>query len=365
MKSGQSIRVKTVKNRTYYVARIQRDGRVYEKSLGSTETTKLSEAKRRLREALFELEQSRDSEKSSPTFGEVWSRAITEIGRVKQWKRADHEVAIRRRIAAHALKPLGHLQISEIATADIRSVLAPLWYQRNSIANALRQNLSMIFSWCLAQGMTRNADPARWKGNLEFFFPAPQKIHPTRHHTAPTMDELQLVVRKCREEKTPPARLILFIIATAGRRDECRLAKAEEIEGETWIMPAVRRKDGKPFPHRVPMSTLAKIALKGAPKQGYLFSLTKGRPMAMQTVRNYFHKIVGRSPTIHGIRSAFRDWAAREEIPEVLAEKSLSHVWGSTVTQSYLRDDLLEKRRDVMERWSSALLGTVLHQRQS
>ena len=37
------------------------------------------------------------------------------------------------------------------------------------------------------------------------------------------------------------------------------------------------------------------------------------------------------------------------------AEKALGHAWGNNVTRAYYRTDLLEQRREVMQRWADVL----------
>lgn len=59
---------------------------------------------------------------------------------------------------------------------------------------------------------------------------------------------------------------------------------------------------------------------------------------------------------MHGMRSAFRDWCAETGEDWAASEKALSHAVGSAVTQSYLRSDLLEERRGIMQRWGDFLL---------
>lgn len=56
--------------------------------------------------------------------------------------------------------------------------------------------------------------------------------------------------------------------------------------------------------------------------------------------------------TVHGFRSTFRDWAAEQPgVSREVAELSLAHTIGSDVERAYARSDLLEKRRQLMERW--------------
>ena len=56
--------------------------------------------------------------------------------------------------------------------------------------------------------------------------------------------------------------------------------------------------------------------------------------------------------TVHGFRSSFRDWVAEEAgAARELAESALAHQVGSDVERAYARSDLLERRRELMERW--------------
>ncbi len=65
-------------------------------------------------------------------------------------------------------------------------------------------------------------------------------------------------------------------------------------------------------------------------------------------------KRMGRSDlTVHGFRSSFRDWAAersnyRSEIPEM----ALGHSVGTETEKAYLRTDLFQKRRRLMNEWA-------------
>ena len=57
--------------------------------------------------------------------------------------------------------------------------------------------------------------------------------------------------------------------------------------------------------------------------------------------------------TVHGFRSAFRDWAGeRTNFPREVAEAALAHVVGNETERAYRRGDALEKRRALMEAWA-------------
>jgi hypothetical protein len=71
--------------------------------------------------------------------------------------------------------------------------------------------------------------------------------------------------------------------------------------------------------------------------------------MAMTTVLRRMQKT---NVTVHGFRSTFRDWAAeRREFPREVAEMALSHAAGDKVETAYLRGDLFDKRRALMNAW--------------
>ena len=68
----------------------------------------------------------------------------------------------------------------------------------------------------------------------------------------------------------------------------------------------------------------------------------------------------GRRPglTVHGFRSAFRDWAAEATPhPGEVVEMALAHAIRDTTERAYRRGDLLEKRRALMDDWGAHLCG--------
>lgn len=60
----------------------------------------------------------------------------------------------------------------------------------------------------------------------------------------------------------------------------------------------------------------------------------------------------GEPPTVHGFRSAFRDWASEKTDYGVeVMEAALAHVKSDKVQAAYARSDLLERQRPLMEEW--------------
>ena len=55
---------------------------------------------------------------------------------------------------------------------------------------------------------------------------------------------------------------------------------------------------------------------------------------------------MGTESSVHGMRSAFRDWAGNvSNFPHEVVETALAYVIGDKAEQAYRRSDALEKRR--------------------
>ncbi len=63
---------------------------------------------------------------------------------------------------------------------------------------------------------------------------------------------------------------------------------------------------------------------------------------------------MGAEFTVHGFRSAFRDWVGEQtHFPREIAEAALAHVVGDATERAYRRGDALEKRRELMNTWAA------------
>ena len=59
----------------------------------------------------------------------------------------------------------------------------------------------------------------------------------------------------------------------------------------------------------------------------------------------------------HGFRSSFKGWARQRDVDELLSDFALAHIEGSATVATCARDDLLDKRRPVMQAWPTAYRG--------
>ena len=76
--------------------------------------------------------------------------------------------------------------------------------------------------------------------------------------------------------------------------------------------------------------------------------------MSADTLRQRFMRI-GIETTPHGMRAAFRTWAAESGVPREIAEAALAHTNRDKTEDPYLRTDYFEQRRDLMQHWADYL----------
>ena len=82
----------------------------------------------------------------------------------------------------------------------------------------------------------------------------------------------------------------------------------------------------------------------------------RGRRLDAKTLRNAL-QVAGVEASVHGMRSAFRSWAAETGQRWDAAETALAHQIGNDVERSYQRSDLLDARRPIMEAWAEHVGG--------
>jgi integrase len=160
-----------------------------------------------------------------------------------------------------------------------------------------------------------------------------------------------------REIDTAAARALEFLILTAARTGEVLGARWPEIDlgSKVWAIPADRMKAGRG--HRIPLcgravEILEKLAQ--AKISEFIFPGRRvGKPLSHVAMAKVIARMGVKEATVHGFRSAFRDWAGNEtHFAREVAEAALAHVVGDAAEQAYRRSDALEKRRELMESWA-------------
>jgi integrase len=181
----------------------------------------------------------------------------------------------------------------------------------------------------------------------------------------------QELLAELESDSEPITRIFQFVLATASRCGAARLAKLRHIDlkAKTWTIPVEDLKDSA---HRrealvIPLNDVALAAI--SPGSGrYIFVNDRGQPFTERDITYFTRKLrrrhpdwidpaTGRAFTAHGCRSMFRSWAAARHEPRDVVEVAMGHQPYGMVESVYQRDDLLEPRRDLMQRWGRHCRG--------
>ena len=335
-------------------------GRAVNVGLGPFPVVNLSEARQRALDNRRMVEQGGDPRKPSgsavPTFAEACERVV-EI-HAATWKGGGRTVdQWRASLRDYALPRLGSKKVDTIAPADVLAVLLPIWTTKHATADRLRVRIGAVMRWAIAEGH-RADNPA----GEAITAALPRQNGGTRHHRTVAHRELADVLGKVRASGawTCTKLALEFIALTATRAAEVRGMTWAEVDGATWTIPAGRMKTGRE--HRVPLSGAARRvldearAVSGGGADDRVFPSQTGKQIANAVLLRLLTDLQANTTT-HGLRSAFRSWAADQGVDRELAEAALAHTVKG-VESAYQRSDMHERRRELMERWAD-YIGTA------
>ena len=358
-----------------WVYRFKDKGRVRELGLGSVTVRKLKAARELAGEMRAAYADGRDpaellrddAKPQGMTFTQC-AEALIEAKR-PGWRNAKHAQQWQNTLRDYAYKTLGTKDPNDVTIADIKAILLPIWPTKTETATRVRQRIEAVLDYAAVHGLCDSAgNPARWKGVLDKVLPKPEKVRTKEHHAAAPYVELPGIMAALRDKGHVSALALRFIILTACRSGEGRGATWDEIDldAKLWTIPAARMKAAKP--HRVPLADDAVAILRTMQewrREGcaLVFPGARGGLLSDVAVNKTLHAIAP-DVTVHGFRSAFRDWAAEQTaFPARVCELCLAHGNPDRVEAAYQRSDLFDKRRALMDTWASYCAGggNVLH----
>jgi integrase len=347
-----------------WVFRFTFGGKVTEMGLGSANLISLAEARdkahaaRKIRHAgqnpIQVRRRAAASETGKPTFGQV-ADALLE-SKASEWRNPKHQEQWKIALSINAA-PLRSRPVDEIDTVAVLAVLKPMWMEKPETASRLRGRIEAVLDAAKAQGHRTGENPAAWRGHLSHLLPKRSKLS-RGHHDAMAYRHVSEFMGRLRQCEGMAATALEFTILAAARSGEvfgaCWLEF--DLKEKTWVIPAERMKAGRE--HRVPLSDRAVEIVKRLSEFktcDFVFPSPRGRkPLSHVAMANVMRRMKVENATVHGFRSAFRDWAGNEtHFARELAEAALAHVIGDKAEQAYRRGDALEKRRKLMEAWAA------------
>jgi integrase len=340
-----------------WVCRIQKNGIRRDFGLGSASKVSLAQARIRSRELRGWVEMGLDPifERHKaigiPTFRDAALRVLAAYR--KTWRNEKHEHQWLRTLESYVFPHFGNVQVDQITGPMIRHVLADIWLAKPETARRVRQRIGTVLDWAYASGFRESEAPMRaiTKG-------LPRQPKKEGHFAAMPYEYVPAFMEKLRIRESFSRLALEFAILTAARSGEVRGAVWDEfdLEAKLWTIPKERMKASRE--HVVPLTNpairivkrCAELRLAQCP---LVFpGIRRCSPLSDMTLTKLLREM--KEPyTVHGFRSAFRDWASEETQHQgEVAEAALAHAVANRTEAAYRRGNLLEKRRALMQDWA-------------
>jgi len=342
-----------------WVFRFTLNGKRREMGLGPTHTIGLAEARARALECRKQVLDRKDpieqrklaQARDGMTFDQC-AAAYIEAHRAS-WRNAKHAAQWSSTLTTYASPVIGQTPVAAVDTAAVMRVLRPIWSVKTETASRLRGRIESVLGWATTSGYRSGDNPARWRGHLQNLLAAPSKVAKVSHHASLPWQDAPALMARLRGCDGLAARALEFLILTAARSGEVRLARWGEISDGVWTVPADRMKAGRE--HRVPLSEPALALLASLPRMGdYIFpGVRYGKPLSDMSLTAVLRRMDRHDITVHGFRSTFRMWAAEATAyPREVCEHALAHSLPDKVEAAYQRSDLFVKRTSLMREWA-------------
>ena len=272
------------------------------------------------------------------------------------WRNEKHGQQWRNTLATYAYPSIGEMLVRNINIGHVTAIIEPHWATKNETINRVRNRIELVLDWASVRKLRTGDNPARWKGNLDKLLADRSIVAPVVGHRALDAADLYGFAEILRGIEGMGARCLEFVVLTACRSGEARLATWSEIDSntKTWNIPGNRMKSGRP--HRVPLSEEVVKLLEALPRiegETLIFpGAKKGKPLSDMTMTKVMRDM-GVDAVPHGFRATFSSWCASSTAyPSEVREMALAHAVGDGTVAAYQRSDLFDKRRNLMADWA-------------
>ena len=231
------------------------------------------------------------------------------------WRNPKHAKDWPASLERHALPRIGDRSVSKVTSADLLEILNPIWHHKPETARRLRQRINAVMQWAVAMEF-RNDNPCDRVGAT-----LGRQRDVVQHMAAlPHAEVAEALETVHASGATTAAKLAFeFLVLTAARSGEVRMAQWTEIEFDAamWTVPAERMKANRE--HEVPLSPRAIEILDAAralaDDSGLVFPSRRGKPLSDMTLSKLL-KEQGIPAVPHGFRSSFRTGRRRNQSPQ-------------------------------------------------
>lgn len=223
--------------------RIQHDGKRRDIGLGSSKLVSLAAARAKAAEARKAIREDgrdliaerREAKAATTTFREA-ALALHEAHK-HQWANAKHSAQWLATLKTYAFPSLGSKPVGAIAAGDIIAAISGVWTTKPETGRRVRQRICAVLDYAHARGWRATEAPARALSAGKGLPKQPGG----KHHSAMAYAEVSTFLTRLRASGGVWGRLALeFVIFTAARSQEVRLATWDEVDGR-WPVDHPRR----------------------------------------------------------------------------------------------------------------------------
>ncbi|MEO9652805.1 MAG: integrase arm-type DNA-binding domain-containing protein [Roseobacter sp.] len=259
----------------------------------------------------------------------------------------------------YAFPVIGDMSVDEIVVQDVLRILQPIWLEKHETARRVFQRMKVVFDWANVQGFRSAGNPV-----VAVKAALPRKKVKVKNFAAIPWDETPALMRELEMVQGIGALALRFTILTVLRSGAVRKATWNQFSTgfQTWTIPAENMKANEQF--EVPLPLAATEILQelwdGRNEPTSLVFPSPSNPDKMLS-ENTMSKILKKfhpEATVHGMRSAYRDWAEIfAEASHQVKEAVLAHSNPNKVENAYLRTKYFDERESLMEVWGMWATG--------
>lgn len=355
--------VKRSKEQGRWMVRLMVGGKRREMGLGSWPDVTISEARERAAKARYDVrdgldpivERKKQRAKLSEKRLSV-AEAIEGCFAAKQAELKGDGSAGRwmSPLKVHVIPKIGNKPIEDLDQHTLKNLLSPIWHAKPEAAVKSLNRLNLTLKHAAALGLDVDLQATMKARAL-----LGKQRRETVHIPSLPYAEMPGFYAWLSSKDQTSAHALRFLILTAARTSEVRLATYTEIEDDVWQLGSDRTKSGQE--HRIPLTSEAVELIERLRPQSLndlIFPTPRGKPMS-DAAMSAFLKREGYTCRPHGFRASFRTWVEEQtNTPFEVKESALGHAVDSKVVAAYQRSDRLEKRRALMEQWERFLLST-------
>lgn len=293
--------------------------------------------------------------RATPTFEEVgreWYDKHLKNG----LSEGRYKAQVLEQLEHHVFPTLGRRPINEIKRKEIIEALRGIWVTIHPSAVKIRGNVERIFDYAIDHEM-RDDNPTPPTRSL------PTHQHEIQHFQSLPYEGVQEFWGwlMSRPQMTAQTQVGIALAVLQGKRTgEIRKMRWEHIDFKTavWTTPSTNMKKRKA--HRQPLPsqliTMLNILKDASTGTGYVLANEMGVTISDSTM---LKAIKGFGDiTTHGFRATLGSWCTDNKVDKQVSDFIKSHQ-PKYLDAAYSRTDMLEERRDVLQRWADFVTGTV------